>query len=434
MYCTAKVDGQWIQLILDSGSSGSVITKSFMEKINRKIDRQSSINMVGIHGDKKKALGEISNLPITIQDNLLPIDVVVSEATGYDVLVGNDWFIKYQAILDWRTNELRFKSKNQEYKQPASCWKKLQITVIEDSDDEFEEELLAYYQLEAQQTMFTANDDGLTMNDQSYSWDYIEWVQQYNDCPDDECTKSFPCQQCDEDEFLRQETQLLAPAELKKPEKPPDALTIKYFDNDGRGRQPAKAWDTDAGLDLYYIENQPTVLRAHSTTPVNTYIAFEIPYGTYAQIASRSSLAKKGITATGGVCDAGYTGDIVVLLHNSTDHDYSLQRNDKIAQIIFLPLVEIGNLQRVEKRDQLQASGRQQKGFGSSDQQQLLAESASFSVGEIMANQQKQLNKLLEEYQDLFSKNLGKCGIVRHEVDTGQERPIRQNAYQRPPA
>jgi len=101
MYCTAKVDGQWIQLILDSGSSGSVITKSFMEKINRKIDRQSSINMVGIHGDKKKALGEISNLPITIQDNLLPIDVVVSEATGYDVLVGNDWFIKYQAILDW---------------------------------------------------------------------------------------------------------------------------------------------------------------------------------------------------------------------------------------------------------------------------------------------------------------------------------------------
>ena len=46
--------------------------------------------MVKIHGDKKKALGEISNLPITIQDNLLPIDVVVSEATGYNVLVGND--------------------------------------------------------------------------------------------------------------------------------------------------------------------------------------------------------------------------------------------------------------------------------------------------------------------------------------------------------
>ena len=49
-----------------------------------------------------------------------------------------------------------------------------------------------------------------------------------------------------------------------------------------------------------------------------------------------------------------------------------------------------------------------------------------------MNNQQNQLNKLLEEYQDLFDKNLGHCGIVKHEIDTGMERSVKQHAYQQP--
>src|SRR6266496_4417593 len=67
------------------------------------------------------------------------------------------------------------------------------------------------------------------------------------------------------------------------------------------------------------------------------------------------------------------------------------------------------------------------KGFGSSDQLQ-----AEFSTETLTDNQQKQLDNLLEEYQDLFNKNLGKCGIVKHEINTSMERPIKQYAYQRP--
>ena len=50
MYCKAKVDGQEIELILDSRSSGSVVTKKFLEKVGRKINQPSNINMIGIHG------------------------------------------------------------------------------------------------------------------------------------------------------------------------------------------------------------------------------------------------------------------------------------------------------------------------------------------------------------------------------------------------
>src|SRR5579859_4296520 len=99
------------------------------------------------------------------------------------------------------------------------------------------------------------------------------------------------------------------------------------------------------------------VAPAKKTTLVNTFVALEIPEGTNAQIAARSSWAKKGITTVGGVCDTGYTGDIIVQLHNSQEQDYIVQRNEKIAQLIILPLVDIGNLERVDKREDLPASG-----------------------------------------------------------------------------
>ena len=165
------------------------------------------------------------------------------------------------------------------------------------------------------------------------------------------------------------------------------------------------------------------VLPAKLVTAIDVNIAFEIPTGIFAKIESQSSMARKGVNVVGGVCDAGYTGNIIVQLQNMTNNDIALQKNDKIAQVIFHPLVQIEKLQRVEKREELQASSRQEKGFGSSDQQQLQAEQVSptFSIGEVTTNQKKQLEALLEEYADLFNKELGRCGIVKHEIDTGQE-------------
>ena len=105
---------------------------------------------------------------------------------------------------------------------------------------------------------------------------------------------------------------LLAPQELTLPVEEKPGLTLKYFDNNGQGKQPTKAWKTDAGLNLYYTGDKSLILPAKKTTLVNTFIVLEIPEGTYAQIATRSSWAKKEITTVGGVCDAGYTGDVIV--------------------------------------------------------------------------------------------------------------------------
>jgi hypothetical protein len=117
----AQVDGQWVQLVLDSGSAGSVITQTFLQKLKKTVDKPSNINMIRINGDKKKALGEVKNLPITVQRQVLPVDVIVSEATGYDLLVGNDWLTKYRATLSWERQELTFQLNDRTFKEPATC-------------------------------------------------------------------------------------------------------------------------------------------------------------------------------------------------------------------------------------------------------------------------------------------------------------------------
>src|SRR6266487_3756443 len=305
-----------------------------------------------------------------------------------------------------------FSTEGKTFEVDAARWKK--IMVIEDSDDEFESSQPSFH-LELENEKISALEDGLELNNEHFSWEYLEWVEQY-----DEFDEEF------EKDALRQRVELLTPEERKRSEIIP-GQTIKYFDNNGTGKQPTQAYKSDAGLDLFYLGKKLLILPAQAVAAVDTNITFEILTGTFAKIESRSSMARKDIHTVGGVCDAGYNRNIIVQLHNIISNDYSIQRNDKIAQIIFLPLVSIEKLERVQSRDELKASSRSTKGFGSSDQLR-----AEFSTEALTSNQQKQLNYLLEEYQDLFDKNLGKCGIVKHEIDTGVERPIKQHAYQRP--
>jgi dUTP pyrophosphatase len=86
-------------------------------------------------------------------------------------------------------------------------------------------------------------------------------------------------------------------------------------------------------------------------------------------IRDRSSMASKGVTVVGGVIDAGYRGEIVVILHNfaprlyaTVDEGYIIKAGDKIAQMIPLP---VNTLYGVKEVDELPTSSRGDAGFGS---------------------------------------------------------------------
>jgi len=52
IYCYVHVDGKPIYLILDSGSAGSVMSRSFLQQLGRKIEGPSQITMINIQGGR----------------------------------------------------------------------------------------------------------------------------------------------------------------------------------------------------------------------------------------------------------------------------------------------------------------------------------------------------------------------------------------------
>jgi dUTP pyrophosphatase len=81
-------------------------------------------------------------------------------------------------------------------------------------------------------------------------------------------------------------------------------------------------------------------------------------------VRDRSSMAARGIATTAGVIDAGYRGEILILMTNLTDTPVELKAAEKIAQMIPVPVLT-GDVQVV---DSLEVSARAEKGFGSTGQ------------------------------------------------------------------
>ncbi|KAG9302970.1 hypothetical protein G9A89_022630 [Geosiphon pyriformis] len=216
------------------------------------------------------------------------------------------------------------------------------------------------------------------------------------------------------------------------------ALQLKYFNNNRQGIKPEKAHEIDAGYDLKYPGKDTFVLKPKSLTKINLKIALEIPPGAMVQIASRFSLASKGINVRGGIIDAGYTGDITVMLQNETDKLFKIEHAEKIAQAIYLPLINILGLQLVNQREQLGKSdrGTQEIGVIHSNifQQELLQTVPDFSeiighslskinpnsssknyyvvmeklfrinMRQLEPQQQTQLKELIVEFADIFAE------------------------------
>jgi dUTP pyrophosphatase len=121
----------------------------------------------------------------------------------------------------------------------------------------------------------------------------------------------------------------------------------------------------DLGYDLFALEGAR--LGARETVKVRTGIAVEArdPQTGAALgllVRDRSSMAARGVTTTGGVIDAGYRGEILVLMTNLGESVVAIAAGEKIAQMIPVPVLT-GLVQEVET---LEDSARAEKGFGSS--------------------------------------------------------------------
>lgn len=128
---------------------------------------------------------------------------------------------------------------------------------------------------------------------------------------------------------------------------------------------PTRGSDQAAGYDLYAATAEPIDIAPHSTIKVGTGLSFELPKGTFAAIFARSGIAtKRGLRPANcvGVCDSDYRGEYIVALHNDTDEVMGVEPQERIAQMILLPFVEMSFNEVNELSDTTRGEG----GFGSS--------------------------------------------------------------------
>ncbi|KAG9304192.1 hypothetical protein G9A89_019754 [Geosiphon pyriformis] len=109
-------------------------------------------------------------------------------------------------------------------------------------------------------------------------------------------------------------------------------LELKWYSNNEEGICPKRAHDTNAA--------------PHSLIKIDLKIVLEIPV---------STMVQKRIDIKGGIIDASYTGNIIVMLQNNLDRPYKIESQEKIVQAIFLPLLSL--------------TARGINGFGSSERE-----------------------------------------------------------------
>jgi dUTP pyrophosphatase len=165
-----------------------------------------------------------------------------------------------------------------------------------------------------------------------------------------------------------------------------DKMLLEYTELHENVFSPHRANPSDVGLDLFFSPDVPrgthdeqknmpagsVVIMPNQNMKLRTGLSFAVPHGFCAEVKNRSSMsAKKELLVGGGVIDPGYSGEVVVLLHNVGRNPQIIHPGDKIAQLVIYPVIHVRAIQ-VDKdelyKDDIAISNRGTGGFGSTDQ------------------------------------------------------------------
>lgn len=142
-------------------------------------------------------------------------------------------------------------------------------------------------------------------------------------------------------------------------------LSINYSVSNQYTIYPKYAYPTDSGFDLYSTEE--IIIEPLGRSLVPTGLHLDIPDGYEIQVRSKSGLAlKQGLMVLNspGTVDQGYTGEIQVIIFNTTKDTIKIEKSQKIAQAVLCPVV-CGKWLEFVKVDDINKKDRNSNGFGS---------------------------------------------------------------------
>ena len=139
-------------------------------------------------------------------------------------------------------------------------------------------------------------------------------------------------------------------------------MTVKFRKSDPAAVLPAYAHPDDAGMDVRSVEE--ATIEPGGRRLVRTGLVMMLPSGYEAQVRPRSGLAlKNGVTVlnTPGTIDAGYRGEVGVILANFGTTPFKVEKGAKIAQIVIAPCTRAAIVETAE----MDETARGPCGFGS---------------------------------------------------------------------
>ena len=125
---------------------------------------------------------------------------------------------------------------------------------------------------------------------------------------------------------------------------------------------PAYAHPTDSGMDLY--ADVDTIIPAGERKIISTGVRIKLPENTEGQVRSKSGLALKNglmVLNSPGTIDTNYRGEIQVIMLNTSHEDYTVEKGQKIAQLVICPFYTCEIAEGIVDSDTDRGAG----GFGS---------------------------------------------------------------------
>ena len=127
---------------------------------------------------------------------------------------------------------------------------------------------------------------------------------------------------------------------------------------------PKYKTDGSSGMDLMAFLSKPILIMPQKSELIPTGLSIAIPDNTEVQIRPRSGLAAKNnisVLNTPGTIDSDYRGELKVILYNHGSEEFIVNNNDRIAQMILVPIIKA----TFEEVENLPETIRGEGGFGS---------------------------------------------------------------------
>lgn len=145
-------------------------------------------------------------------------------------------------------------------------------------------------------------------------------------------------------------------------------VNVKVKKLRANAKLPTRGSAQAAGYDLYAcLDAESICIKPHETIKIGTGLSIEVPEGFFGGIFARSGIATNhGLRPANcvGVADSDYRGEYIISLHNDSDLTQTIAQNERIAQLVILPFLQVA----FDEVNELNETERGEGGFGSSGQ------------------------------------------------------------------